>query len=109
MNAILMTKESWLNSQFSIARFYGGIHINGTRYIIMGSEQDLVDDGFAKYYNKLGREKFMQILEQNNRTSHETVMRAMEDALNALKLPKGSIKKLIGRELTWNDEPVKLE
>lgn len=24
-------------------------------------------------------------------------------------LPQGSIKKLIGRELTWNDEPVKLE
>lgn len=23
-------------------------------------------------------------------------------------LPKGSIKKLIGRELTWNDEPVEL-
>ena len=28
---------------------------------------------------------------------------------NAVKLPKGSIKKLIGRELTWSDEPVKLE
>ena len=26
-----------------------------------------------------------------------------------LILPKGSIKKLIGRELTCNDEPVKLE
>lgn len=24
-------------------------------------------------------------------------------------LPKGSIKKLIGRELTWGDEPVELE
>ena len=93
MSAIMMAKEFWLNSQFSIARFYGGIHINGTRYIIMGSEQDLVDDGFAKYYNKLGREKFMQILEQNNRTSHETVMRAMEDALNALKTLKRARRK----------------
>lgn len=93
MSAIMMAKEFWLNSQFSIARFYGGIHINGTRYIIMGSEQDLVDNGFAKYYNKLGREKFMQILEQNNRTSHETVMRAMEDALNALKTLKRARRK----------------
>ena len=25
-----------------------------------------------------------------------------------LELPKGSISKLIGRELTWNDEPVEL-
>lgn len=24
-------------------------------------------------------------------------------------LPKGSIKKLIGRELTWEDEPVELD
>ena len=24
-------------------------------------------------------------------------------------LPKGSIKKLIGRELTWDDEPVELK
>lgn len=23
-------------------------------------------------------------------------------------LPKGSIKKLIGKDLTWNDEPVKI-
>lgn len=26
----------------------------------------------------------------------------------AVELPKGSIKKLIGRELTWEDEPVEL-
>jgi hypothetical protein len=24
-------------------------------------------------------------------------------------LPKGTIKKIIGRELTWEDEPVKIE
>lgn len=93
MSAIMMTKGFWLESQFSIARFYGGIRINETRYIIMGSEQDLVDDRFAKYYNKLGREKFIQILEQNNRTSHKTVMQAMEDALNAMKTIKLARKK----------------
>ena len=26
-----------------------------------------------------------------------------------IELPKGSIEKLIGKELTWNDEPVKLK
>ena len=25
------------------------------------------------------------------------------------QLPKGSIKKLIGRDLSWNDEPVELK
>lgn len=27
---------------------------------------------------------------------------------NYIPLPKGSIKKLIGRELTWDDEPVEI-
>lgn len=26
-----------------------------------------------------------------------------------IELPKGTIKKLIGRELSWNDEPVELQ
>lgn len=26
-----------------------------------------------------------------------------------VRMPKGSIKKLIGRELSWNDEPVELK
>lgn len=26
-----------------------------------------------------------------------------------IKLPKGSIKKLIGKDLTWNDRPVELK
>lgn len=28
---------------------------------------------------------------------------------DCVELPKGSIKKLIGKELNWNDEPVELE
>lgn len=31
------------------------------------------------------------------------------DSNDSVELPKGSIKKLIGRELTWSDEPVELE
>ena len=27
----------------------------------------------------------------------------------SIELPKGSIKKLIGRDLTWSDEPVELK
>lgn len=33
--------------------------------------------------------------------------RHMDEQL--IVLPNGSIKKLIGRELTWEDEPVELE
>ena len=30
-------------------------------------------------------------------------------ASSCIELPKGSIKKLIGRELSWSDEPVELK
>lgn len=93
MSAIMMAKEFWLNSQFSIARFYGGISINETRYIIMGSEQDLVDNGFAKYYHKLGRDRFIQVLEQNRHADKGFVMQVMKDALNAMKTVKRARKK----------------
>lgn len=33
---------------------------------------------------------------------------AYELGNNFAELPPGSIKKLIGRELTWDDEPVKI-
>lgn len=32
-----------------------------------------------------------------------------ENIGDAVELPKGSIKKLIGKDLTWEDEPVELE
>lgn len=31
-----------------------------------------------------------------------------ESIYNVVELPKGSIKKLIGRDLTWEDEPVEI-
>lgn len=93
MNAILMTKEVWMNSQFSIARFSGGIYINGRLYIVIGSEEDLVDNRFAKYYHKLGRDRFIQVLEQNKYADKKAVMQAMEDALNAMKTIKRARKK----------------
>ncbi len=34
--------DHWINSQLSIARFYGGISINGKRYVIDKETNDLV-------------------------------------------------------------------
>lgn len=31
-----------------------------------------------------------------------------KDTFTEISLPKGSIKRLIGRELTWNNEPLEL-
>ncbi len=34
--------QSWINSQLSVARFYGGIVLNGKRYVIDRETNDLV-------------------------------------------------------------------
>lgn len=50
-------------------------------------------------------EKVFQI-DENDTIEHE-----WEDdkCCSRINLPKGSIKKLIGRELSWNDSPVELK
>lgn len=35
MNAIIMPEEYWINTQFSIARYYGEILVNGKHYVIV--------------------------------------------------------------------------
>lgn len=85
---ILMAKEYWLNSQFSIARFTGGMKLNGVEYWVVGEERDLIDSDFEKYYTKLGRNEFMRILEQNKHADKGTVMRLMKDALKAKQTTK---------------------
>ena len=37
-STLLMTEEYWSNSQFSVARFYGGCTINGKHYMIVNKE-----------------------------------------------------------------------
>lgn len=90
MKAIVMTEEYWSNSQFSVARYYGRIAIDGFDYIIVdkrghdifecsieaekagrekaiepGEPADLCRVDFVPIYRKLGREKFLQFLREN--------------------------------------------
>lgn len=88
---ILMTENQWANSQFSIARYYGGIRINGKSYMICnkhgitlvelsnptskhyvgagnmaispGEPADLVLAEWIPIYKKLGRDRFIEIIE----------------------------------------------
>lgn len=87
MNAILMTEECWVNSQLSIARYYGGIKYDNHEYIIVdkigrdlfecsaiaqkegrqkaiepGEPADLIRKDFQPLYRKLGRDKFIEVL-----------------------------------------------
>ena len=81
---ILLTKESWMNSQLSVAKYSGGIHLTcdgGKKrtFLIVNKEgkelnqvsipagepADLVDKEFIPLYKKLGRILFIGIVQAN--------------------------------------------
>lgn len=87
MKPILITEEVWVNSQLSVAKYYGGCRYNGHEYIIVdklgrdlfecsaiaeregrekaiepGEPVDLIRKDFKALYKKLGREKFIETL-----------------------------------------------
>ena len=90
MGAIVISENVWANSQLSIVRHYGKIRFDGQEYIIVdkrghdiyecsceaaragrekaiepGEPADLVQLAFVPLYRKLGRERFLQFLEDN--------------------------------------------
>ena len=81
---ILFTKESWMNSQLSVAKYSGGVQIvdeggkKRTFFIVNkdgkdltqadiseGEPADLVDKEFIPLYKKLGRTLFIGIVQAN--------------------------------------------
>ena len=102
---VLMTEENWKNSHLSTAGKYGGITLNGTSYVVVdetgmtlfelsalqakdgrqwlippGKPADLVVEEFVPFYKKLGRDKFIEILQQNNATPHEELKKVFKEA-----------------------------
>ena len=84
LKAILFAKESWMNSQLSIAKYSGGVQVVGeggkkrTFFIVNkegkdltqsgipeGEPADLVDKEFIPLYKKLGRTSFIGIVQAN--------------------------------------------
>ena len=84
-----MTEEYWMNSQFSVARYYGGINISGHEYIIVNKEgkdifecsriaekegrdkaieagepADLILATLQKAYKKLGRDRIIELIKE---------------------------------------------
>ena len=108
MNAIVMTEQYWANSQFSIARYYGRIRVGKHEYVIVnkdgkdifqlsaeaqkagrekaiepGEPADLCRTDFVPLYRKMGRERFLEFLEQNPDVF--TVKQAKERLKNGAK------------------------
>lgn len=94
-----MSEEFWLNSQLSIARYYGRVKFSGHEYYIVdkhgrdlwecslaadragsdkaipaGEPADLVRKDFIPYYRKLGRDKFFEVLKANQQTSDKELL-----------------------------------
>ena len=84
IKVILFAKESWMNSQLSIAKYSGGVQVVGeggkkrTFFIVNkegkdltqtgiseGEPADLVDKEFIPLYKKLGRTLFIGIVQAN--------------------------------------------
>lgn len=86
---LIMAEEYWVNSQFSIAKYYGGINFNGYRYVIVNKEgkdllecteeaekagrdkaiepgepADLCIVSLVPSYKKLGRDKIIELVKQ---------------------------------------------
>ena len=86
---ILITYESWANSQLSIARYSGGMNINGKEYLLISEQSnkytpDLLRYDWVPVYTKLGREKTIGLI--NNGTSLKVAKEMMK--VNKEELPK---------------------
>ena len=58
---------AWSNSQFSIARFYGGIRFNGEHYTYLpGADQLVRDDVLAWLKKNLGKPEGCDPLKANS-------------------------------------------
>lgn len=88
---ILMEESHWANSHLSVAQYLGGVVLNGTAYLVVnkdgkdifecakeakkegrekaiepGEPRDLVAEPFIPLYRKMGREKFIRMIAQEN-------------------------------------------
>ena len=59
MTELIILKIYWLSSELSIARFYGGIKINGQQYDIVPPYDDLVRSDIKDIYQFFGRNQLM--------------------------------------------------
>ena len=79
----MMTKEYWLASQLSVAKYAGGCKAWGHEYLVMPQTFDLLRTDFIPCYTKLGRTRFMQMLKDNPAVTDACLKRMMQEAVKA--------------------------
>lgn len=110
--AILLTKESWMNSQLSVAKYSGGVQVTGeggkkrTLLIVnkegkdlyqvgipSGELADLVDKEFIPLYKKLGRDLFISIVNANPLISRKDLKERLTQAAEVKKGYEAEMEK----------------
>jgi hypothetical protein len=109
---IVAVKEYWKNSPMSPAKNFGGIRINGTKFVIVNEHgktlfetsidanepADLIDERYIKLYKMYGRQAFLDLLSE---LEHEPTPTEMKRLL-AERYPSESAKK---KQAPKNEEP----
>lgn len=88
---IMMAKEYWMNSQFSVARFFGGCKAFGYKYFITDAG-DLVRSDYLPYYEKLKRDRFMEILKENQTTDDKELRKIFKEASKRIRNEQRQLK-----------------
>lgn len=76
---ILIEEGCWMNSQLSIAGFYGSIKFNGEKYVVVPPKNDLLLAKWVPVYKKLGRDETIKLIKKGT---------DLKEALNIAKPPK---------------------
>ena len=83
---ILIEEGYWMNSQLSVARFYGGIKFNGEEYVIVPPKNDLLLSKWVPVYKALGRERTVKLIENGTSLEVAKKMIKAKDDVEQLKL-----------------------
>lgn len=86
MIPILIKEDYWMNSQLSVARFYGGIKLHGEEYVIVPPKNDLLLKDWVPVYKKLGRERTIGLIENGTSLEVAKQMLKAKDDVEQLKL-----------------------
>lgn len=86
MIPILIEEGYWMNSQLSVARFYGGIKFYGEEYVIVPPKNDLLLSKWVPVFKALGRDRTVELIK--NGTSLEMAKQIIKakDNVEQLKL-----------------------
>lgn len=86
MTPILIEEGYWMNSQLSVARFYGGIKFNGEEYVIVPPKNDLILTKWVPVFKALGRERTVKIIKNGTSLEVAKQMIKAKDDVKQLKL-----------------------